>query len=324
MKAETKVGRTTRTGAMLLGGSVVAAATFLLAAPHAANPGAAAPVAKSSAVTLESIPGSSVKRVMLSAKAAERLGIATATVGEEVVVRKQMVSGLVIPPMDRQTIPQPAVHDLDGASVGVAAAAARPVAAAATAQKLASVGFAGFARGTASATPPQPAAERVSSPTNGEVWMLVTLSPAEWERLAKDKPARLLALGTRDKLANDVLAQPSGMPPLQDLKRSMMSLYYVVPGKDHGLTVNHRMRVELQLTGSDEKQKVVPYSALYYDGKGTPWVYVNTRPLVFERQRVGVERVVGDLVVLSAGPPIGTPVVTVGASLLYGAEIFGK
>jgi hypothetical protein len=46
--------------------------------------------------------------------------------------------------------------------------------------------------------------------------------------------------------------------------------------------------------------------------------------LTFERQRIGIERIVGDLAVLSEGPPVGTPVVTVGAALLYGAEIFKK
>jgi hypothetical protein len=46
--------------------------------------------------------------------------------------------------------------------------------------------------------------------------------------------------------------------------------------------------------------------------------------LTFERQRIGVERVTGDLAVLSEGPPVGTSVVTVGAALLYGAEIFRK
>ncbi|MGH8458762.1 MAG: hypothetical protein ACRESV_05375, partial [Nevskiales bacterium] len=149
-------------------------------------------------------------------------------------------------------------------------------------------------------------------------------SPREWDRLAKDKPARLLPLDTRSKLAHEVWAQPSGMQPLEDMKRSMLSVYYVVPGKDHGLTVNTRMRVELQLSGSEEKQKVVPYSAVYYDAKGNAWVYVNGTPLTYERQRIAVERVVGDLAILSAGPSVGTPVVTVGAALLYGAEIFGK
>jgi hypothetical protein len=78
------------------------------------------------------------------------------------------------------------------------------------------------------------------------------------------------------------------------------------------------------MSGSNERKKVVPYGSVYYDAKGAAWIYVNTKPLVFERQRVGVERVVGDLAVLSDGPPVGTPVVTVGAALLYGTEIFGK
>lgn len=154
--------------------------------------------------------------------------------------------------------------------------------------------------------------------------MLVTLSPREWERLAKDKPARLLPLATRDQPAKEMLARPTGMPPVEDTKRSMWSLYYKVPGKDHGLTLGSRMRVELELAGSDEKQKVVPYSAVFYDPKGAPWAYVNAKPLAFERQRITVERVVGELAVLSEGPPVGTPVVAVGASLLYGAEIFRK
>ena len=69
---------------------------------------------------------------------------------------------------------------------------------------------------------------------------------------------------------------------------------------------------------------MVPYGAVYYDAKGAPWVYVNTAPLTFERRRIGVERIEGDVAVLSEGPPVGTPVVTVGAALLYGAEVFGK
>jgi hypothetical protein len=78
------------------------------------------------------------------------------------------------------------------------------------------------------------------------------------------------------------------------------------------------------MAGSEDKQKVVPYSAVYYDAKGAPWVYVTPKPLTYERQRVAVDRVVGDVAILSEGPPAGTPVVSVGAALLYGAEIFKK
>jgi len=262
------------------------------AATRAADPGGSKPAGKSPAVTFESIPGSPTKRVILSAKAAERLGIATGKVSEEPVVRKQIVSGLVMPPLEKRAVVKPAG--------GI---------------------FGGFGK-VAAPLEPQPVSSKASR--TGDVWVLVSLSRGEWDRLAKDKPARVLPLATRAKLGSEVFARPSGIAPLEDMKRSMLSLYYVVPGRDHGLTVNDRTRVELQLAGSTEKQKIVPYGAVYYDAKGAAWAYVNPKPLTFERERIGVDRVIGDVAVLSEGPPVGTPVVTVGAALLYGAEIFGK
>ena len=69
---------------------------------------------------------------------------------------------------------------------------------------------------------------------------------------------------------------------------------------------------------------MVPYSAVYYDAKGGAWTYVNGKPQTYERQKIVVNRIVGDVAVLSEGPPVGTQVVTAGAPLLYGTEIFGK
>ena len=329
--------RADRKGGAFHGVLIASAAVAMLllgpAAGGAADPGGPGQVGKSPAVTFESIPGSTAKRVILTAKAADRLGIETGRVGEEPVVLKQMVSGLIIPPMEKQPKPQTFGGVFGEFGRGAAAPSPPPVAAAVTTPQLANVGFGKIGRvvpasmkqpvATDALAPPR-VAPRSKSPAAEVVWVLVTLSPAEWERLAKDKPARLLPLATRATLGKDVFARPSGMEPLEDMKRAMLSLYYVVPGKDHGLTVNERMRVELQLSGSNERKKVVAYGAVYYDGKGDAWVYVNTKLLVFERRRVGVERIVGDLAVLSDGPPVGTPVVTVGAALLYGTEIFGK
>ena len=297
MKVESRVAvRAERMDALLVG--VVALATAMVAlapaAARAADPGGAAgPVMK-----LENVPGSPVPRVILSARAAQRLGIETGKVAEDAVARKQMVSGVIIPPLDK--LPERTAAGGFGGG-----------------------GFGGF--GQAAAKPaPKPSEAQAVPPANGGVWVHVTLSPGEWDRLAKDKPARLLPLSTREKLAKEVLAQPTGIEPFEDMKRSTLSLYYLVSGKDHGLTVNNRMRVELQVAGSDEKQKVVPYGSVYYDAKGAPWVYVNGTPLTYQRQRIGVERIVGDLAVLSEGPAVGTPIVTVGAAMLYGAEIFKK
>ena len=65
----------------------------------------------------------------------------------------------------------------------------------------------------------------------------------------------------------------------------------------------------------------VAYSALLYDIKGATWVFVSTGPRVFVRAPVTVDHIEGDVAFLSNGPPVGTPVVVVGATELYGAEV---
>lgn len=245
------------------------------------------------AVKFEDIPGSTLKRVILTARSAERLGIETGRVGEKPIIRTMVVSGVISFP---EEIPPEKPRRRSG---GFALAAPTQVA--------------------------RPAAARSTAPASDEIWVRISLSEGEWDRLAKDGTARLQRLQTRDQLAKEVLARPSGRPPIDDAKRAMLTVYYVVSGKDHGLKPGERVRVELTLLGSGEKRMVVPYSAVYYDAQGTAWVYVNTKPLVFERQRISIVRVVGDLAVLSEGPRIRTRVVTVGAALLYGAEvIYGR
>ena len=65
---------------------------------------------------------------------------------------------------------------------------------------------------------------------------------------------------------------------------------------------------------------IIPYGALLYDADGDTWVYTSPEPLVFERAAVTVDRIRGDRVYLTEGPPIGTKVVSVGAPELFGAE----
>lgn len=67
-------------------------------------------------------------------------------------------------------------------------------------------------------------------------------------------------------------------------------------------------------------RRVVPFAAVLYQPSGEASLYVNTAPLLYERQAVTVDYVIGDLAVLSSGPPPGTPVVTVGAPELSGIE----
>lgn len=68
------------------------------------------------------------------------------------------------------------------------------------------------------------------------------------------------------------------------------------------------------------QRTVLPYSAVLYDPKGDVYAYENREPLVFVRVPLTVDFVEADLAVLSAGPKVGTKVVTVGAPELLGTE----
>jgi hypothetical protein len=64
----------------------------------------------------------------------------------------------------------------------------------------------------------------------------------------------------------------------------------------------------------------IPYAALIYNDEGNTYTYVSRKPLVYVRERIDVDRIVGDHVVLKHGPPAGAAVVTTGAAEVYSAE----
>ncbi len=249
-------------------------------------------------VSFEEMPDSQIKRVILSARAAERNGIETGVIDIQKIVLRQMVGGRVVPPVVNE----------------------------AQDNKLVGGTFGGFQTAAAdSQTVTIQPASAPAVPDLTEAWVVVTLSPDEWQRVSKDSPVRLLPLDTREGFETELLAIPAGFDPLEDPKRTMLNAYYMLPGPDHGLTLNQRVRVEMELIGTDEEHMVAPYSSIYYDGTGNAWVYTNPEPLVYERRPVTVDRIVGDRAILSEAPPVGSTVVTVGAALLYGAEVvFGK
>lgn len=68
------------------------------------------------------------------------------------------------------------------------------------------------------------------------------------------------------------------------------------------------------------KKLTVPYGAILYDSSGKAWVYTNPEPRVYVRQSITVQRINGDVAVLTDGPAAGTVVVTTGAEELLGTE----
>lgn len=169
----------------------------------------------------------------------------------------------------------------------------------------------------------------------------VELTENEVSRVRRDEPAFVLPLA-RDSKADRIKALPlsgaiahtlsldtkSRRVKALPLKRSTELGLYEVPGTihfevssaDHGLVNRQLVLVELALSGGGEKRKIIPYAAVMYDAKGNTWVYTSPEPLVFIRQPIQIETIVGDEVLLVDGPPTGTAVVTVGVAELYGTE----
>ena len=67
-------------------------------------------------------------------------------------------------------------------------------------------------------------------------------------------------------------------------------------------------------------REVIPYPAVVYDTDGSTWAYVNTAARTYMRQPVTIAAISGNIALLSAGPPAGARVVTVGSAELLGTE----
>lgn len=81
-------------------------------------------------------------------------------------------------------------------------------------------------------------------------------------------------------------------------------------------------KIDLQTVrvGGGDKRRVVPHAALIYSPDGDVVVYTRPAPQTYVRVPVKVRRVDGDRALLSAGPPSGTEVVTVGSAELLATE----
>lgn len=74
-------------------------------------------------------------------------------------------------------------------------------------------------------------------------------------------------------------------------------------------------------TMDGSQNKVIPYAAVMYGLEGETWAYTNPEAQVYIRQPIVIDHIDGDMAILTDGPDVDTPVVVVGASLLYGAEV---
>lgn len=82
-----------------------------------------------------------------------------------------------------------------------------------------------------------------------------------------------------------------------------------------------RLGIETTTVSSIAGDLAVPSSSLWLDTKGVFWVYTSPEPNVYLRHAVDVVDDDGAFAVLTAGPSIGTSIVSVGVPELYGTEV---
>jgi len=239
-------------------------------------------------VKVEAIPGSDVKRLTLTAKAAERLDIQTVPLREEKVSRSIVVLAEV---QDR-----PLDTGANSATTAVPMGVAK------------SSDAGGRQDGIGS-----PFRVRILLDDEGEDDLDLDDDEDDAEVLAPDDDDDDVVDDEPLRAKRVVLASADGTT-------SDDVLYFKVKSGAHGLKAGQRVGVRLVEPGSDTLKKVVPYSAIIYDVQGNAWVYTSPDSLVFIRQRVDIEHIDQQMAVLREGPDIGIKVVTVGAAELLGAE----
>ncbi|MFC1760492.1 efflux RND transporter periplasmic adaptor subunit [Planctomycetota bacterium] len=150
------------------------------------------------------------------------------------------------------------------------------------------------------------------------IWIKVPVYVGDLDAVDSPKAARVHSLadfaGTQTQTAKPVVA-----PLRADPQAATADLYYEITNPAHTYRPGQKVGVTLMLKGS-EQNLVVPYSSILYDMYGSTWVYINTEPQVYVRQRVALRHVLGEFAILSRGPAMGTKVVKAGAAELFGTE----
>jgi len=150
------------------------------------------------------------------------------------------------------------------------------------------------------------------------VWIKVPVYVGDLATLDTRKPARVHSLADF-AAAQARTAEPVVAPFTANPESVTADLFYELSNTDLSYRPGQRVGVTLTVKGT-EQSLVVPYSSIVYDMYGGAWVYENTEPHLYVRQRVELRYVLDELAILSRGPAIGAKIVTAGAAELFGTE----
>lgn len=155
------------------------------------------------------------------------------------------------------------------------------------------------------------------------IWVKVPVYVGDMARLATDRPAGIGGLADPPGAPGERPGKPVAAPPAGDPLSATVHVFYEVANTDGAFRPGERVGVTLPLRG-ESTSLTVPRAAVIRDIHGGAWVYEQVGDRKYARRRVLVDRVAGDLAVLTAGNlKPGARVVTDGVAEIYGTE-FGN
>ncbi len=161
-----------------------------------------------------------------------------------------------------------------------------------------------------------PALLATTNPT--EVWVRVAVYAGDLAKLDTHKEALISILG--DSLnSTSMKALPIKAPPSANAAAATLDVFYKLSNRDGAFRLGQRVKVGIPMQ-ANASELTLPWSAIVYDIEGGTWVYQQIAPLVYQRRRVQVQRVVDNLAAVSGDITEGSNVVITGVAELFGTE----
>ncbi|MBB3814774.1 hypothetical protein GGR60_000248 [Xanthomonas arboricola] len=151
-----------------------------------------------------------------------------------------------------------------------------------------------------------------------ELWIRVAASASDIDRLALQAPITARALG-RPESAGEA-AYPVPGPASSNVAAGTVDLFYRLSNQGSRWRIGQRVATTIPEQGTTTVGVIVPAAAVVRDIHGGEWVYTQSGPHSYLRQRVEIAFSADDHVVVSRGLPAGTKVVSAGAAELFGTE----
>lgn len=285
---------------------------------------------------------SELLRITLKADAVKRLGIATVKAGKDTAIALRETSGEIVVPNGPGGVPTGALSNL--AQIGVSQAAADGEVDRSRAQvRLARIALAradrlvadeaGSVRARDEAATALATAEAQANAALAQrrllgpavaalgqqpiVWVRVSVSGTDIANVDRTGRAQVTSLGAGGGFIRT--AAPVSAPPSANAAAGTVDLYYMLDNRDRTWRIGQRVSVRLPL-GQITEGFAIPASALVRDIYGGEWVYVQTVPNSYVRQRVEALSSDQHGTILARGVKSGAAIVATGAMELFGTE----